>query len=646
MKFIFHSTSLFPMYVYTFFLGLLVEYKRIVGILLLCCLLFSSAYSQSLLNKRISLSVQNERIEEVLTQIEKLGGFRFAYNLELVPINKRVSIEAKGQRLKNILEQFLPAHQYEFQEIQQHIIISSIIARSVEDSPLLINQPPLAVFRLSGKVQHAETGKGIQGVNIQVHPQDYQIESNRLGKYGFAFKAETQSLKLSFTHPTYHPYTTRIDLSGDTELNIQLCPIVIESIPVEPVKMTSMDSINRVEDVFLVKLLVNKKLLKEDISPDSIEARPFQFSFLPLLGTNGFKTGKISNSLSFNLLVGYAAGLNGIEVAGLLNVERYEANGIQIAGLGNVVGGSSSGLQLAGLSNINRHSVNGFQIAGINNFADSLKGGQISGLNNILRGQLIGVQASGIFNFANGNIEGVELAGVGNLATKGVYGLQVAGVFNAAKTIQGVQLSPLLNVTSKDMSGIQVGLVNIAGEVRGFQFGLVNIADTVVWGAPIGLINIVKNGYNHFEFSTSDIFLGQIRLKLGAKRFHNIFGLSYHPEMDNKRWAMSYGFGSAFDLGKRFGINTDFLYSHVNEGIFTAKVNELLQLNLSTTFKFKKRLQLFVGPSFNLHISEKQADGMPVSQLAPRNLIDFSTRNAQNPIQLFAWLGWQFGIRI
>lgn len=639
----FHLKELFSPYIYIAFLILFLGFPQLF-------------FAQNLLNKRISISEKNERLEDVLRTIEDIGGFRFAYNIGDLPLDQSTSIDAKNERIRNILREILlPKETYEFEEVHQHIIISRVNPRPIEEKPLPSIDPPLPQIHLiKGQILHSETGHSIKGVIINSPQTRVSTKSNSRGNYQLSVSKSTRYVSLEIRHPSFHPQTINFTNRKDTNILIALQPIVISSIEVEPIDISPnptpiADSVNRVEDVFLVKFFVKDALLQEDLPEDSIQKRPFQFSFLPILGTNGLKGGRTFNNISVNILAGYSAGLNGIEAAGLVNIERLDANGIQVAGLGNIVGGRSSGLQMAGLSNINRYSVSGFQFAGFNNYADSIKGGQISGFNNILRGQLVGVQATGGINFANGDIRGFEMAGIGNWTTKGVYGLQAAALFNAAKTIRGVQFSALGNVAVKEMSGLQLGTINVAGQVRGIQLGIVNVADTVVWGAPIGLINIIKNGYNHLEISTSDSFLGQLKLKMGVRYFHNVFAFSYHAEENDYRWAMGYGFSAELGLAKWLAINPGLLYYHVNQGAFTSRANELAQFNFNISVKVARRLQLFFGPNLNFHLSGKKEDGSPISLLAPaKQQFDFSSfnNNAQQNVLLYGWIGWQVGIRI
>ena len=140
------------------------------------------------------------------------------------------------------------------------------------------------------------------------------------------------------------------------------------------------------------------------------DTRLAQVSLLPNIGTNMKMSGLVENRFSLNIFAGYALGVNGIEVGGLVNSDRKDVRGFQLGGLGNVVGGTTSGVQIGGLFNNNRKNMVGLQMAGISNvIMDTIQGVQISGISNILRGTMYGWQVAGINNFTTESVDGVQV---------------------------------------------------------------------------------------------------------------------------------------------------------------------------------------------------------------------------------------------
>jgi hypothetical protein len=164
------------------------------------------------------------------------------------------------------------------------------------------------------------------------------------------------------------------------------------------------------------RLFVSSKQMIQGLNLGSFFAlSPYQISLMPGLSSHGMYSSQVIDHISLNLWGGYTAGVQGVELAGLFNLNRTNVGFLQAAGVFNIVGGNTYGLQLAGVYNQVFNNASGLQAAGIVN--------------------------RGAYLYCR-----VQLAGVGN-ATDHTGGIQIAGVFNNAHTLNGVQFSGLMNFT-------------------------------------------------------------------------------------------------------------------------------------------------------------------------------------------------------
>ncbi len=137
--------------------------------------------------------------------------------------------------------------------------------------------------------------------------------------------------------------------------------------------------------------------------------------------------------------------------------------GLQIGGLGNILGDITSdtdmqGIQLAGLVNLNWGDADGIQIAGLHNWGFKVRGMQIASLWNGVD-TVRGIQVALLINSALSTMQGIQIAAA-NFSEKAT-GLQ-CGLYNGAKSVRGIQIG-LINVT-QELSGLQIGLVNYIKE--------------------------------------------------------------------------------------------------------------------------------------------------------------------------------------
>ena len=114
---------------------------------------------------------------------------------------------------------------------------------------------------------------------------------------------------------------------------------------------------------------------------DAIESRGIMLNLIGNMRTfsdyqdiSGTKGIEIGGLLNFH----YIAEMQGIQFAGLININLGDMDGLQIAGLFNL--GGMRGIQIAGLYN-GTNSVRGIQVAGLFNRAESVRGIQIGLIN-------------------------------------------------------------------------------------------------------------------------------------------------------------------------------------------------------------------------------------------------------------------------
>ena len=183
--------------------------------------------------------------------------------------------------------------------------------------------------------------------------------------------------------------------------------------------------------------------LTTPVAPAS-PTRLAQISLLPYLGSGVLEGYRAANRLSVNLLWGLNGGVNGLEIGGLANHILHDVKGIQIAGIFNIVDDDLTGIQFAGLANDVSDTLYGVQISGLLNRAGKAYSVQSAGLLNIARYDFSGIQASAALNYCGGASTGIQVAGLGNIA-KGSLKLQVGSLFNVAEEVENGQFSALYN---------------------------------------------------------------------------------------------------------------------------------------------------------------------------------------------------------
>lgn len=364
---------------------------------------------------------------------------------------------------------------------------------------------------------------------------------------------------------------------------------------------------NLILNLFIFAFISTSVLAQEDK-----KHIPFQASFLYPLGINGTDT-QVSSDASFNILWGVNGGVNYFELGGIANINNGDVNGFQISGITNVTNGKSNGLIIGGITNFNTEKGKGLHLAGINNYTNKeMDGAQISGIANVTGADMNGAQIS-LANTVKGKIKGAQI-----------------GLINYTDSIKGAQ----------------VGLVNYSSNLKGIQIGLINILTEKSDGTPIGLINVVKDGYYAVEVVADATIWGNINFKMGTEKFYTIFKGGYTEFNDKDVYTYGLGFGTMLHLTKRVNLAIDLSTSQLiyNGEYNNMELNLLSKADFNVQFKVMDNLSVFAGPSLNVYTSNYKIDGSEIVGTIDVPEHTFYDETSNSGYRTAIWIGGQAGV--
>src|SRR5688572_9912691 len=137
---------------------------QIFLIILFSGVAFGSPYEtlgQSILEKRVTLNADNQKIKNVLTSIEKSVRVKFSYNPQSISVDKKVSFEYHNRKLGEILEEVLSQANLTFEEVGNYIVITDK-SSSIDQSSVVTDY---GAFTVAGTVKD-EQGIALPGVNV------------------------------------------------------------------------------------------------------------------------------------------------------------------------------------------------------------------------------------------------------------------------------------------------------------------------------------------------------------------------------------------------------------------------------------------------------------------------------------------------
>ncbi len=592
--------------------------RRVLAILMVStlCLLKINVFAQSILDRKISLDIRKKPLKEALTAISKQGDFYFSYNSSLLNNDSIVSISVKQQTVREALT-YLLGNDKQFKATDKHVIIQPVEKEKW--------------FTVSGYVIDERTGEKVPEASVFEQQQLAATLTDERGYFKLRLKDREKyaALAIRVSKGFYRDTILFLGQGFDQQIIASISPSDFE---LPGVVITQYSA---TEKSWFGKFLLSKKVRKQSSNLGKFfTEKPVQVSLTPGLGSHGKMSGQVTNKLSFNVLGGYTAGVDGFELGGLFNINKKDVKYTQVAGVFNLVSGNVTGVQVAGIMNSVNGGCKGVQVSGIiSHIHGPAKGVVVSGITSHAADSLKGMQISGIVNFIYNNhvhpsgFRGMQIAGITNNLEAGGSGMQLAGITNRARrTFTGVQLS---------------GIVNKARHIRGVQIGLVNIVDTLD-GYSLGFINIVKSGYHTICLYKSELLDANIAYKAGNRRLYSILYFGFNTQANERAFSYGYGIGSETKISGRLALTTDLLASHLYLGNADIAPS-MVRLEPALNVRLFKWLGIFAGPSIAYCPSVPQAkvDGY-LPGLPPRDAL-YTHVFAPH---IVGWVGWRMGLNL
>ncbi|WP_225872482.1 STN and carboxypeptidase regulatory-like domain-containing protein [Pedobacter polaris] len=555
------------------------------------------ANHQNNLSKRVTFDIKKQKVSTVLQQISTAGNFYFAYNGALFKQDSLVTLNAKSLPVRDVLDQIFDG-KVDYKENDKYIILRYAVNHFTIEAENITTAENL--YMISGYVIDTETGKKVKQASVYEKKLLQSTLTDDDGFFNLKFKGEHSAIILTASKETYR----------DTAL------VFLSSIDIRPQGYDDPDKekgaffSNAIEDLGIGKFFLSTKQRIQNINiPNFLANTPFQASLTPGLSSHGMMSSKVVNKVSLNLLGGYTAGVNGVEVAGLFNLTKGDVNKVQVAGLFNVVGGSVNGVQVAGLINNVRGNTRGVQLGLANMVKEDVKGFQISALGNVASKSMKGVQLTGLANISSREMNGMQIAALGNMSSRTLKGMQIAGIFNYTRNN------------------------------KGFQLGLINVADTST-GISFGLLNFVKTGYHKISLSTNDLINANISLKTGNASLYTILmaGKNFSDTATIETFGL--GFGHDFIFNKTISIATELTAQQLHLGNWDYS-NILTKFQANLQIQLFKGFSIFGGPTYNYYFSNA-----PIGSSATNYKQQIVPNKHQTINGYKGWLGFNAGITI
>lgn len=175
--------------------------------------------AQSVLNKEISLALENITLKEAIGLIQKQTTVKFVYSSK-ISLDNQVSLSVQRESLSVVLNKLLLPHNIGYKLINNQIVLSNIKTKTMgtstwSDDELVL--PNIPETRITGKVTD-ETGLTLPGVSILVKGTQQGTITDEDGNYQLVLQEENNTLVFSFVGYL----TQEVEVGGRTTIDISL----------------------------------------------------------------------------------------------------------------------------------------------------------------------------------------------------------------------------------------------------------------------------------------------------------------------------------------------------------------------------------------------------------------------------------------
>jgi Secretin and TonB N terminus short domain len=564
-----------------------------------------------LLERTVTISIREERMDAALKRIALQGGFTFSYNSQIINAERMVTVSFTNKTIREVLDQLFDG---------------TILYKERGRYVILTKAPPAPKERVvGGYIRDENTGERLKNVTVY---DPVSLSSAVTDSYGY-FEIELKDPMANVT----------------LVVNKQNYADTLLTVPPDELRLLKIGIKNNTDKIMVIADSVGQKIKRfwkskvltssQDVNMLNVTDtlyRTIQVSVVPFIGTNHKLSGNVINDYSFNIYGGYSLGTKKLEIGNLFNIDRGYVKGAQFAGLFNVVGGDvrafqtaglinmvvgeTSGAQFAGFVNLDWGKTHGFTTAGLMNFTrHGSYGVKFAGLLNTSLCEQRGWHSAGLANVAVRKTTGLQTAGLTNFSGDSVSGVQISGVANAAVgPVKGVQIGGLINVAVRDMQGLQLsGLVNYARRLKGAQVGFINVASDSVKGVQFGFLSFAWKGYHTLEVSSDEVFYANVAFRTGTRKFYNILTAGVQPAtLDTLQsvWTFGYGVGTMPRLYRWLSLNIDLTANQVVRGNIEA-ADIISKLYVGFDVKLTNKLAVTAGVTLNARATEMDYDNYP-----------------------------------
>ncbi|RDB03878.1 SusC/RagA family TonB-linked outer membrane protein [Runella aurantiaca] len=171
-------------------------YQLLLSVFACTWVLATNGNAQELLNRRISVSIENQNVESAIRKISKAASVRFVYSPQLIRADRKVNLNMQDKSLSDVLESLLKPLQISYEVAGSQILLRTEQVKQ-EEIPQANSQNTVIDITVGGTVTD-EKNEGIPGVSVALKNTTRGTTTDANGKFSLSVVDESSVLVFSF----------------------------------------------------------------------------------------------------------------------------------------------------------------------------------------------------------------------------------------------------------------------------------------------------------------------------------------------------------------------------------------------------------------------------------------------------------------
>ena len=170
------------------------------------------------LEKKISLTLTNTPLKEVLQQLSLEGNIRFSYSSTAISVDQKITFTCRETPIREILNKILGERNIEWLAVEDQIVLKR--KRADQSARIAKQVKALPSFVISGYLRDTLTGEALIGANVIVRELSTGTTANPYGYYSLSLPLGIHEVEFSYLG--YREEVRSVELNRDTTISIDL----------------------------------------------------------------------------------------------------------------------------------------------------------------------------------------------------------------------------------------------------------------------------------------------------------------------------------------------------------------------------------------------------------------------------------------